>query len=119
MKREMELIRQILLEIEKRPYDQGLIDLEIPGYTSSQVSYHVLLLKDAGLIEAIDFSTFAGPDWRPSRLTWQGHEFLDASRDEGRWQKALDIMKDKAGVIAFDVLKELLIQLMRNSVFGA
>ena len=118
MKRELELIRLILLEIEKQPYDQGPIEAEIPGYTSAQISYHVLLLKDAGLIEAIDFSTFAGSDWKPTRLTWQGHEFLDASRDEGRWQKALSIMKEKAGGIAFDVLKELLLQYMRTSVFG-
>ena len=118
VKRDMELVRLILLELEKEPYSQGPIELEIPGRTQDQISYHVMLLHEAGLINATDLSTFAGPDWKPTRLTWQGHEFLDASRDEGRWQKALNIMKDKAGVIAFDVLKELLIQLMRNSVFG-
>ncbi len=72
-----------------------------------------MLLEEAGLIHTVDFSTFGGSDYRRTRLTPSGHEFLDASRDEGRWQRALNIMKEKTGVIAFDVLTELLVQLMQ------
>lgn len=84
MKRNMDLIRLILLEIEKGPYDGSWLDINIDGYTDNDISYHVILLAEAGLIEAQDNSTLDGLSWQPKRLTWQGHEFLDASRDESR-----------------------------------
>ena len=55
-----------------------------------------MLLDEAGLIEAIDLSSRNGPAWLPQRLTWAGHEFIEASRDESRWHKALNLMKEKS-----------------------
>ena len=56
-----------------------------------------MLLAEAGLIEATNVSSFDGPDWKAKRLTWSGHEFLEASRDQNRWQKALTLIKERGG----------------------
>ena len=117
MHRDMNLVRQILLGIEEYP-EPMWVELDIPGYTPEQVSYHVMLLADAGLVEAVSFSSFDGFEWKPKHLTWEGHEFLEASRDDNRWKKALNLMKEKGGGITFDVLKDLLLQLMRASVLS-
>lgn len=50
------------------------------------------------------------------RLSWEGHEFLDAARDPSRWAKAIKKSKEAAGTLSFEVLKQLLAQLMRESV---
>jgi hypothetical protein len=40
------------------------------------------------LIEALDLSTLSGVCWKPQRLTYNGHQFLDAARSDTVWQKA-------------------------------
>ena len=114
----MELIRDILLQLEEKPFELGWHDIEIESYTEEEISYHVMLLHEAGLIEAINLSSDDGMEWKAKYLTWFGHEFLDASRDNTRWRKAITIVKEKGGGLAFDILKEVLIQLMKTSVFG-
>lgn len=119
MVRDMDLARKILLEIEKQPYDGGFRDVAIQGYDTTTISYHVMLMHEAGYIEAIDCSSHDEPcAWQPTRLTWEGHEFLEAARDDGIWKKALAVMKDKSGGIVVDVLKELLVGMVRGSVLG-
>ena len=114
MKRDMDLVRLILLEIEKSSEDpRAQIYLEIPNYTSEQVSYHVMILNDAGLIEACDFSAMGSDNfWCPKRLTWSGHEFLDAARNDSIWNKA----KEKASSINFELLKEVLLNITRQQL---
>jgi hypothetical protein len=48
-------------------------------------------------------------------LTWQGHEFAEAARDETRWKKAMGMVADKGGSITLAVLQQLLISLMRGT----
>ena len=116
MKRNMNLVRQILLEVEKQPFTGEWVDLELEEYTPEEITYHVIILYEAGLIQAQDLSTFGGVDWKPTRLTWQGHEFLETAKDDTRWKKASSIMLEKGGGMAFDVLKQLLTNLMMSQV---
>ena len=116
MKRDMNLVRQVLLEVEKQPFTGSWIDLDIEGYTPETVTYHVMILYEAGLIEAMDLSTFGGSVWKPTSLTWEGHEFLEAARDSSRWKKATSTLLEKTGGIAIDVLKQLLLKLMTEQV---
>ncbi|MCL4301413.1 MAG: DUF2513 domain-containing protein [Anaerolineae bacterium] len=114
MKRNMDLVRQILLEIEKQPFIPGYpIDLNIPGFSHEVLSYHVMIMHEAGLIEAAPelHNTGHPPHWSPNRLTWQGHEFIDAARDNTIWNRAMATVKDKMGSIPFTLLQQLLIQL--------
>lgn len=90
----MDLIRQILLKLEEAPYTGGWANLEIEkGLDDDVYAYHVQLLHEAGLIEAQDLSTLHGVAWKPKRLTWEGHEFLEAAREPSRWEKAKDVMQ--------------------------
>src|SRR5438552_724153 len=71
----------------------------IPGYTDEQVGYHVFILIEAGLLEGEQFNNarLPSPAGEASRLTWAGHEFIDAARDDTRWMKVLGIAAEKAG----------------------
>ena len=113
MKRDMDLVRLILLEIEQSSEDpRSQIRLQCSGYDSAEVSYHVMILHEAGLIEAYHLSTMANSIWYPKRLTWSGHEFLDAARNDSIWNKA----KEKAKSMNFELLKELLLAMTRQQL---
>jgi len=121
MKRDMDLVRKILFEVEKLPhFDKKLPrgvkihnEIHIDGYTKEEIAYHIALLKEADLIDAKHIGTQHNKDfWKPIRLTWEGHEFLDAARDNTRWEKA-QVAMTKAGGFALDVMKQLLIQYLK------
>ncbi len=119
MQRDMDLLRTILLELERHPYDGRWPELSIPGRSEQEISYHVRLLDDAGFVEAIDLSTLAGICWRPRRVTYQGHEFLDAARNDTRWTKAKDIVRSATGTLTLEGLKLTLEELLKKSLASA
>lgn len=115
MKRDMELVRQILLQVEQAENDPNeWIDLSFEQWPHEVVSYHTKLLIDAGLLEGQDLSDLSGSDWRPKSLTWEGQEFLDAARNETVWNKAMASLKEKSMTVPFEVLKAVVIQKCRE-----
>ncbi|MGZ7104658.1 MAG: DUF2513 domain-containing protein [Candidatus Angelobacter sp.] len=56
MKRDMDLVRLIMLEVEKNPDPMAWADINIPGYTDLDISYHIKLLDERGLVEANNLS---------------------------------------------------------------
>ncbi|HAB53780.1 MAG TPA: hypothetical protein DCE80_16660 [Ignavibacteriales bacterium] len=110
MKRDLDLVRKILLAIEAMVNGRVDCDIEIPGFTKDQIGYHVFLMGQAGLLKVVDITDLdsKSPQAAPIHLTWAGHEFLDASKDEGLWSKAKSKVIKPAGGVAFDVLLEWL-----------
>ncbi len=111
MKRDWDLIRNILLEIEA--YEgNNYVPLQIEGYSDDLVSYHVKLLSEAGLIDTHDCGRSLGV----ISLTWDGHEFLDASRNETIWSKAKSTITNKGGELSFDILKLALFEATKKMI---
>lgn len=86
MKLDKDLVREILLQVEASPDPMGIVDLTISDHEQDEIAYHVQILDEAGLIEALDLTTMSDYDWRPRRLTYDGHEFLDTIRDAAAWR---------------------------------
>ncbi|HEX8190159.1 MAG TPA: DUF2513 domain-containing protein [Pyrinomonadaceae bacterium] len=106
MKRDFDLVRLILLELEK----DETVDLS--PYTQEQINYHKALVKEAGFAEGtIHYASgvHARPDVPDvailSRLTWEGHEFLDKARNDKVWNRAKSIVKEKVGALSLEALK--------------
>lgn len=95
MRRDMDLIRHLLLLIEDQGSDMNswIEDTIVEGHTEEEISHHIWLLSDGGFIDAIDLSTMECSSFKPRCLTWQGHEFLDAVRDKDIWSQTLDLAK--------------------------
>lgn len=71
MRRDMELVRKILLRVE------GEETIDLSAYTGEQVEHHFQVLEDAGLIADFDIGIDGGTEAEdffvdPPRLTW-GH----------------------------------------------
>jgi hypothetical protein len=78
------------------------------------ICYHYKILSQAGYIEVVDLSSKGGVDIQVKNLTWEGHEFLDASRNISVWQKAKKKFGSEFKTIPFQILKEVLIELTKE-----
>lgn len=118
MKRDIDLIRNILLAIEAAEPTTESKSLEniINEHGKDVTNYHVSLLVEAGyILESADMT--AGNEYYKSyiihRLTWEGHEFLDAAKDNKVWEKTKNILSPIASV-SVDVLKVILVQVAKD-----
>ena len=69
MKRDMNLIRAVLIATESLPDDGPSHDISVEGFSEAEVSNHVHLCSEAGFIDAENLSSLGGACWIPSRLT--------------------------------------------------
>ncbi|USK91502.1 DUF2513 domain-containing protein [Rossellomorea marisflavi] len=109
MKRDMELVRKILFSLENSNNTSKWALIQIDGYRPNEVSYHLKLLSQAGLVEAKDLDNGVHSIWVAKSLTWDGHEFLASIDDDTVWAKVKGGIKSKGlelGQISFGVLKE-------------
>lgn len=115
MKRDMDLVREILLEAESWKGSTDFRQVMISARDQKEVDGHVFILSDAGLMVLRQ-----GGDLIPyvSRLKWEGHEFLDAARNPKVWEKAKETFSEKGMGMPFEVLKALLSRLVSDAVFG-
>ena len=63
MKRDMDLFKEILKQLEEKADALSSIFPEVKGYTKDQISYHIELLDQAGYIDAEDLSDLARHYW--------------------------------------------------------
>ena len=119
MKRDMDLIRQILNNAEARDFENG----EPPEAYQAQTieeAYQIVLMNDAGLVQA-DYVSEAGTPVSATiyRLTWAGHDFLDATRDDTIWKKAKETILKPGISWTFSVLADWLKQEAQRKIFGS
>lgn len=87
--RDMDLIRDILLRVEADPKLEGTDWMpfdkasEFPGHSLKEIQYHADLLIESGMLNG----NASGDVPMISRLTWNGHEFLDSIRNPEIWQR--------------------------------
>lgn len=120
MKRDIDLIRKLLLYLEEKPDDKIVKDLELEGFSKDKIQYHFILMDQAGLIRCERSISSTTSDRviqvYPFSLTWQGHEFLEVSRNDTFWNKAKGVVKSKSGALSVDVVKALLIAMAKDAV---
>ena len=92
MRRDMDLIRAIVLKLESWELRPGAIvicndienDFPISGYTADQVSYHFNLIAESGWIETGGRNP-TSRSFTFRSLTSKGHDFADSVRDDKIW----------------------------------
>jgi hypothetical protein len=109
MKRDIDLARQLLLDIENRGADCSVSVLRTgPNHEAEErVRYHLRLLIDAGLLKEIDRTTNGVPCLR---LTDAGHEMIELTRSEGRWREAKWTCHERTGGQSLLVIRNILMR---------
>src|SRR5262249_37618983 len=95
MKRNMDLVRFILIEIENSPLGKAVPPFGLLAFKPEDVRYHLHLMTEDGLIEDADVTPNknTATDEVPRVLTAKGHDFLDLARDRNRWNQAHVIIR--------------------------
>ena len=104
MKRDMEVIRGLLLWMEEQ--EDGLFsDLDMPPMPTEDSTFeHLQMLVSAG---------YLAEKGGGFRITWEGHEFLDKVRDDEIWRKTKE-GATKIGSWSVKLLGELAAGLLRQ-----
>lgn len=119
MKRDMELVRTLLLRLESQHrgvgvivFDYGDEELAVDGYEPATIMGHLGLIVDAGLahgrLGGTGSFSFDG-------LTWSGHDFVDNVRDEEIWRRTKEGVS-LAGGFTFDLMKGLAKGFVRKKI---
>ena len=115
MKRDMDLIRKMLLAMEADASGFVSQTIEIPDYTQEEINYHAILLGEAGLAVVSETKTRDGSIAIVDRLTWAGHEFLDTSRENKTWNQAKDVIA-KVGGASIQIWTTVLTELVKKNL---
>lgn len=117
MKRDIDLARELLLDIENRGIDCSMSVLRSgPNQENEErIRYHLRLLIDAGLLKEVDRTSTGIPCLR---LTHDGHELLELARHEGRWRQAKAVCQQRIGGLSLSVIRQLLIRLALRPTYG-
>lgn len=91
MKRDMDLCRKILLEIEEA--EEDILNLEIEGYSQKEIKYNCKLLYENGFIEK--FENYIDDSFSVEELTWAGNDYLDKIRNDNVWNKIKSVIKQQ------------------------
>lgn len=116
MRRDMDLIRKMVLAIEEHPSGWAP-ELNIEGYEPGQISYHAYLLVDSGLAAGSDMTSMgsSGPEYYINHLTSAGHDFAESARNEFIWNEVREDLKKKGVLSAtLDIVKQLLNKRIRK-----
>jgi hypothetical protein len=103
----MDLFRAILLDVEAQPTGHPWSARPLLDYSLEDVVAHVRLIADAGLVEA----RFLGPIGNGAamvlRMTNDGHDFLEASKQLTFWEKAKQRLKSGGLPVTVYAMKQV------------
>ncbi len=110
MQRDLELIRRLLIAIEKLPYPNQYISFPWSEPCADVISYHVNLMQQGGLIQATENKLSCFNEWNDVCLTWKGHELLELIRAEENWQEAQNAVEKRSHGNNLELIKQHLLK---------
>lgn len=118
MKRDMDLIRNMLLLIEadsdvppKTVKPDAFLDLcdNLP-----MIALHLELLADSGLV---DLRKMPNGSYEVKRITGAGYDYLDSVRSAKVWRNVKDRLSVVGGA-SFDIIKAVAIEEVKKALMG-
>jgi hypothetical protein len=113
MKRDMDLVRTILLNLEAQAGGFAPAGFTVRGYDQQVIGHHIWLMEQGGLLTAEDVTAQGdtAPIALPGTITWQGHEFLAVTRNDRVWRKLKTELKDRGLSLPFALIQQLAIKI--------
>lgn len=105
MKRDMDVIVKLLLQLEAEDAGVDFWRPELEGVPAAVVKEHLLLMQEAGLVD-FRFRELIGAPWSLlfPRLRNEGHDFLDAMRTPARRERVAEWAKRVGRAVTIDVV---------------
>ena len=120
MRRDMNLIREILLELEKSRHPISVDAFTTSSVSKEHVGYNMELMYQAGLITVCKQPADNDPYYfyQAKAITWEGQEFLNNVKDDSNWKKLKLMVAEKTGDVSFAVIKNLACSIAQSSFIG-
>ncbi|RWO87966.1 DUF2513 domain-containing protein [Mesorhizobium sp.] len=114
MKRDMELVRQIMLWVQEKP-DLNPALVAIEGHEFGEINRHVEILSEAGFLDVMRRKMGSGPDQFFVRdLTWEGHEFIATTQNKTVWSKMKSTYGTELPKMPLDIVKGIATKLFTD-----
>lgn len=117
MKRDLELVLKILEYLELRDEISVIENLQVEGYSDRSVAYHLRRMFEANLLDAESTNSKTTPERiigvYPFGLSWEGHEFLDAMRNQGVAAQVRKKLGNSLADVPFTIIRELALSIGR------
>jgi Hypothetical protein (DUF2513) len=117
MKRNWDLVRDIMLEVESLPPGQSVSveTMQLHGHDRLEAAHHAALLIEAGLLEGKTLSTFGGGvHVHITGITWPGYDWIASIRNETIWAETKGLAKQKGVDLTFDLVKTIAIAFVKS-----
>ena len=121
MKRDLDLIRDMMLRIEAcHPKDGKITSETFKDLCDDEekVAFHLFLLYDVGFIvaEPVNHSKMRCSDYIVEYLTFIGCDYLDSIRDQSVWNSIKEKLRRIGGNAPLDILTDLASSLLREQL---
>lgn len=121
MKRDIKLVFKLLEYFEAKDSTavERHTDIHVDGYEDRLVWYHLNIMYQAGLIDGEPSASSTSDRLItvfPATLTWDGHEFLAAKRNDRILNKLVQRFGADLSTLPFSSLKEALMSGIRLEV---
>lgn len=113
MKRNWDTVRALLIAVESITDEHAVLNSQqVSGVDAVTATYHLRLMIEAGLVDGRCL-----PDaCIASRMTWAGHELLDAIRRDGVWQQIKTVARDSSVDLSLDLVKQIAIRVVGGMI---
>src|SRR5690606_26842101 len=121
MKRNWDIIRDVLIEVEALNSTQFATIQYGPASESEQPEkdLHGILLWKAGFLEGADAGCMDGDAVLAQSLTWAGHDLLETIRSKAVWERIKTTAHEKGIELTFDTVKALAKATLASILSGA
>ena len=105
MKRDMDLIRAVVLKAQNGDFYGG-----IPGFSDEEVKYHQALAIEKGLLEGKVLEDSSSMTDVPLAVIvlgvpWEGHDFIDAIESDSNWSKVKSFLAEAGKQVTIETIK--------------
>jgi hypothetical protein len=111
MKRDWDVVRDILTEVEKLSTEERYnFKYGIGSNCATHdptISEHAILLFKSGYLAGIYNDMYGCSMLVSPKLTWEGHDLLDTIRSNAVWERIKTLSTEKGIELSFDTVKAL------------
>lgn len=111
MRRDDDLLRRLMLEIEANPDPLHVHVHSLRGEDEDEVEYfHLRLLVDEGFLEE------TGRSGGVFRMTMRGHDFVGAVRSDTAWNRTKAVAAKVSADLSISMLRDIALGLLRQEL---
>lgn len=118
MKRDMDLVRHILIETERTDGPLDISSLRTQEWDDNAIGYHMELMSHHGLLDCRVTRDLGGDviGGTVDALTWDGADYLDAIRDRGVWAKTKQVVRESVGSTTMEVIRQAAVLVATSAI---